>query len=223
MTTVIGLGGFGKEALTVINEHLENISFIYIDKENVQELNSALEQKSDVFVISGLGGTAGAELAPAVCHLLRHNGIRVTLIVTQPFSFESQARKNLSEESINNLKNMADHIKIISNEDLLTEVQGEDDFLNIIRLPFKIITNYIRDMIKINGLFYREDYFDYLVFCGIEQGTAFELSEYIRKGKFSSLLWGKKQEYIKFLYQHDIPQEFIEKINNTQYAPTRGQ
>lgn len=89
-------------------------------------------------IVSTLGGYTGTEYAPIMSKLLTGAGIKLTCVVTLPFSFEGQSRLKKSQEAVAEISKHAGST-IIFNMDILRNLQGEkkvDDF-------FSIVDNYI--------------------------------------------------------------------------------
>ena len=72
-----------------------------------------------VFVTCGLGGGTGSGASPVVAEIAKSLGILTIGVVTTPFSFEGQERKNIAVESIKNLRSHVDSLLVISNDKLL--------------------------------------------------------------------------------------------------------
>lgn len=144
MTTVIGLGKFGKQAIEKIQEAgLSDIERIHINSENIQNLNSVLESK-DVFLVFGLSGSEASKYVPSILHLLKLNQIPIHLVAIEPFSFESEAYKERAKNLRCTIEQFTDDIKIISNDALMTNAQGGNSLLEIIQRPFSLICEYIK-------------------------------------------------------------------------------
>jgi cell division protein FtsZ len=88
-------------------------------EESRQEILENLKGSDMVFVTCGLGGGTGSGASPVVAELSKSLGILTIGVVTTPFSFEGQERKNIAAEAIKNLREKVDSLLVISNDKLL--------------------------------------------------------------------------------------------------------
>jgi len=88
--------------------------------ENKEEITKALENTDMVFITYGAGGGTGTGAGPVVAEITKSLGILTVAVVTRPFSFEGQARKNIAESGIRKLKERVDALIVISNDKLLS-------------------------------------------------------------------------------------------------------
>ena len=64
----------------------------------------------------------------------------------------------------------------------------------------------------------RDDIYRFLLRNGLEKEMAFEITEFIRKGKANNIkLWKEWKKYEIILKQNNIDQSYIEKFKKTQY------
>jgi cell division protein FtsZ len=86
------------------------------DKEKIEKL---LEDVDMIFITAGMGGGTGTGASPVIAEIAKEMGILTVGVVTRPFDFEGQKRKNNAELGIANLEKVVDSIVIIPNERLL--------------------------------------------------------------------------------------------------------
>jgi cell division protein FtsZ len=91
-------------------------------------LEDELASSGIIFVVAGLGGCAGSQLAPEVARLARATGALVVAIVTLPFTFEGPERAAQAQEGLGRLQDNADTVLVISNERILKRANGSLGF-----------------------------------------------------------------------------------------------
>jgi len=80
------------------------------------EILKALEGAELIFITCGLGGGTGSGAAPVVAQLARSLNILTIAIVTLPFSFEGEERKNIAQNAWDKLNQSCDSLITISND-----------------------------------------------------------------------------------------------------------
>ena len=88
-------------------------------EENSEEIREALKDSDMVFITCGLGGGTGSGAGPVISEISKNLGILTIAVVTTPFSFEGEERKNIAKKAIENLKGKVDSLIVISNDKLL--------------------------------------------------------------------------------------------------------
>ncbi|MCX6723831.1 MAG: cell division protein FtsZ [Candidatus Staskawiczbacteria bacterium] len=88
-------------------------------EESKQEILENLKGADMVFVTCGLGGGTGSGASPVVAELAKGLGILTIAVVTTPFSFEGQERKEVAKTALKNLTGKVDSLLVISNDKLL--------------------------------------------------------------------------------------------------------
>lgn len=89
-------------------------------EETRQELQEALSGSDMVFITGGMGGGTGTGAAPIVAKIAKEIGALVIAVVTKPFTFEGQQRKELAERGLAELKKEVDAFIVIPNDKLLS-------------------------------------------------------------------------------------------------------
>jgi cell division protein FtsZ len=87
-------------------------------EEGADEIKSAMEGASLVFLIAGLGGGTGSGSAPLIASFARAQGALVVAFVTMPFSFEGKRRRAQAEEALASLQYYADAVICFENDRL---------------------------------------------------------------------------------------------------------
>ena len=117
--------------------------------ESEEEIRQAMEGADMVFLTAGLGGGTGTGASPLFAKIAKELGCLTVGIVTKPFAFEGTKRTVQAEQGLDQLKEYADSLIIISNNKVL-EVIGhipfEDAFKeadNVLRQGVQTITDLI--------------------------------------------------------------------------------
>lgn len=138
-------------------------------EESQEEIEDALEGADMVFVTCGMGGGTGTGAAPVVAKIAKDKGALTVGVVTKPFSFEGNQRKNNAIQGIENIRNCVDTLIVIPNdrifdivekhtsvedafkkadEVLRQAVQGITDLINmpaLMNLDFADVTTVMKD------------------------------------------------------------------------------
>jgi cell division protein FtsZ len=101
-------------------------------EESRDELLDALRGAEMVFITAGMGGGTGTGASPVVAEVAREVGALTVAIVTKPFGFEGQKRRQQAEEGTATLRDRVDTLITIPNDRLLDicgpEVTVEEAF-----------------------------------------------------------------------------------------------
>ncbi len=87
--------------------------------EDTEQIMDHLEGSDMVFVTAGLGGGTGTGGAPLVADLARQLGALAVAVVTTPFVFEGRRRTLQAQRGLEELKESADTVVTVPNEQLL--------------------------------------------------------------------------------------------------------
>ncbi|WP_371246101.1 cell division protein FtsZ [Mycoplasmopsis agassizii] len=123
---------------------------------SIAEIKQALKGADMIIITAGMGGGTGTGAAPVFAEIAKSLGILVVAIVTTPFIFEGNKRKNNALEGIAKLSQKVDSIITISNEKLLEQygdVPMNDSFVfadTILKLTVKTLTDIISAPAHIN-------------------------------------------------------------------------
>jgi len=113
-------------------------------EENKEEINAILKGTDMVFIVCGFGGGTGSGAVPVIAEMSKGLGILTLVVVTTPFSFEGEARKNIASEAIKNLKGKVDSLIIISNDKLLKSIDEKTTVSN----AFEICDDILREAVQ---------------------------------------------------------------------------
>ncbi|HPO05513.1 MAG TPA: cell division protein FtsZ, partial [Candidatus Gracilibacteria bacterium] len=113
-------------------------------EESSEELKSAIEGADMVFIVCGLGGGTGTGASPVIASIARELGILTVGIVTKPFAFEGQRRRNQAEEGLMELKEYVDTLITIPNDRILSIIDKKTPVMD----AFMIIDDILRQGIQ---------------------------------------------------------------------------
>jgi cell division protein FtsZ len=88
-------------------------------KESEEELRNAVADADMVFLTAGIGGGTGTGACPLLAQLAKEEGALTIGVVTKPFDFEGNRRRQVADEGIAALKERVDTLIVIPNERLL--------------------------------------------------------------------------------------------------------
>ena len=106
-------------------------------EESIDQIQEYLEGANMVFITAGMGGGTGTGAAPIVAGVARNMGALTVAVVTKPFDFEGNKRKEVAEEGINALRDKVDTLIIVPNQRLL-EIVDESEQLSFIDAMKKV-------------------------------------------------------------------------------------
>jgi len=109
-------------------------------EENANEIREAMKNADMVFITCGEGGGTGTGAAPVVAEIARDLGALTVAVVTKPFMFEGNARRNLAEAGHLALAEKVDTIITIENDRLLQIIDKKTALLD----AFKIVDDVLR-------------------------------------------------------------------------------
>ena len=85
-------------------------------EEGADEIKTALEGATMVFLVAGLGGGTGSGSAPLIASYARAQSAMVVAFVTMPFTFEGKRRRLQAEEALESLQQYADVVICFEND-----------------------------------------------------------------------------------------------------------
>ena len=124
-------------------------------EENAEELFEVLKGSDMVFITAGMGGGTGTGASPVVAQIAREVGALTVGVVTKPFAFEGNKRRNAAEEGIANLKQHVDTLITVPNDRLLQVADKKMPLSEAFRLADDVLRQGIQgisDLITVPGL-----------------------------------------------------------------------
>jgi cell division protein FtsZ len=107
------------------------------------------------FVTAGMGGGTGTGAAPVIARAAREAGILTVGVVTKPFSFEGRRRLQAAEEGIERLREAADTVIVIPNQNLFRIADANTTFADAFVIADRVLfsgVSCITDLITKEGL-----------------------------------------------------------------------
>jgi cell division protein FtsZ len=122
-------------------------------EESINDIETALQDTNMLFIAAGMGGGTGTGAAPVIARKAREMGILTLGIVTLPFDFDGQIKRENAALGINELLEFVDTLIVIPNTKI-TKIYGKLFFKDAFKKADEIITNAthaIADIITIAG------------------------------------------------------------------------
>jgi cell division protein FtsZ len=113
-------------------------------EESREEIKKALQGTDLLFVALGAGGGTGSGAGPVVAEIARESGILTVGVVTKPFSFEGEKRRQNAEWAIAKLGQHVDTLITIPNDRLLQTIDRRTPLLE----TFKIADDVLRQGVQ---------------------------------------------------------------------------
>ncbi|OGZ64174.1 MAG: cell division protein FtsZ [Candidatus Staskawiczbacteria bacterium RIFCSPLOWO2_01_FULL_40_39] len=124
-------------------------------QESQEEITEALRGADMVFITCGLGGGTGSGAGPIIAELSQKMGILTIAVVTTPFSFEGEQRKQVAKKAMEDLTGKVDSLLIISNDKLLKIIDEKTTVSNAFEIcddTLKQAVQGITDLILAPGI-----------------------------------------------------------------------
>jgi cell division protein FtsZ len=96
-------------------------------KEEAPSVVGFLEKRTELIVITGLGGGTGSGFALELVKLAKTRGLRTLVLCTMPFSFESVMRVETAKRVLAELKQGAEAVLVMDNERMLRWADAKDN------------------------------------------------------------------------------------------------
>ncbi len=123
--------------------------------ENLDQLQSAIQESHMVFITAGFGGGTGTGAAPVIAQACKEMGVLTVAVVSKPFSFEGRKRMRQAEEGISQLKEVADTVITIPNDRLRGLASKNARMVDMFKKADEILLHSVKgisDLIMIPGL-----------------------------------------------------------------------
>ncbi|MGB4100493.1 MAG: cell division protein FtsZ [Alphaproteobacteria bacterium] len=108
-------------------------------EEQINDILACLEQTDMVFVTAGMGGGTGTGAAPVIARVAREAGILTVGVVTKPFDFEGNRRRQLAEQGLAELQQYVDTLIIIPNQNLFRLANERTTFADAFRMADEVL------------------------------------------------------------------------------------
>lgn len=97
-------------------------------EESIHEIMDHLGGTHMCFVTAGMGGGTGTGAAPVIARAARAAGILTVAVVTKPFTFEGKRRMEMADSGIALLREAADTVIVIPNQNLFRIANANTTF-----------------------------------------------------------------------------------------------
>jgi cell division protein FtsZ len=124
-------------------------------EESIDEIMDHLAGTHMCFVTAGMGGGTGTGAAPVIARAARDAGILTVGVVTKPFMFEGTRRTRAAEEGIERLRESADTVIVIPNQNLFRIADAKTTFADAFAMADRVLysgVSCITDLIVKEGL-----------------------------------------------------------------------
>lgn len=124
-------------------------------EESLDEIMDHLSGAHMCFVTAGMGGGTGTGAAPVIAHAARQAGILTVAVVTKPFAFEGNRRMQAAEAGIERLRQCADTVIVIPNQNLFRIADAKTTFADAFEMADRVLYSgvvCITDLIVKEGL-----------------------------------------------------------------------
>ncbi|UCI09724.1 cell division protein FtsZ [Mesorhizobium sp. B1-1-8] len=124
-------------------------------EESIDEIMDHLAGTHMCFVTAGMGGGTGTGAAPVIANAARAAGILTVAVVTKPFTFEGKRRMQSAQEGIERLRECADTVIVIPNQNLFRIADAKTTFADAFAMADRVLysgVGCITDLIVKEGL-----------------------------------------------------------------------
>jgi cell division protein FtsZ len=124
-------------------------------EESSDDLYEAINGADMVFITAGMGGGTGTGGGPVIARIAKETGALTIGVVTKPFSFEGNRRKEVAEEGIERMKEHVDTLIAIPNDRLLEIVDKRSSIQQAFRVADDVLRQGIQgisELITVPGL-----------------------------------------------------------------------
>lgn len=124
-------------------------------EEAEEEVKEVLKGADMLFITFGAGGGTGSGGAPIVAEIAQEMGILTVAIVTKPFAFEGDKRRQNAETAIARMRDHVDTLITIPNDRLLQTIDRRTPLLEAFGVVDDVLRQGVQgisDLITVNGL-----------------------------------------------------------------------
>ena len=108
-------------------------------EESLDEIQELLDGADMVFITAGMGGGTGTGAAPIIAGVAKNMGALTVAVVTRPFDFEGNRRKDIAEDGINSLRDKVDTLIIVPNQRLLEIADANISFIEAMKMVDSVL------------------------------------------------------------------------------------
>jgi cell division protein FtsZ len=115
-----------------------------IAEEQFATLKSACEGADVILIISGLGGGAGSGISPVLARAAKETGALVLAFVTLPFLCEGNRRQQQAQQSLEQLKSVADGVICLPSQKTFKLIDENTSVLDAFRITGGLLVEGVR-------------------------------------------------------------------------------
>ena len=123
-------------------------------EESLDQIQEHLDGADMVFITAGMGGGTGTGAAPIIAGVAKNMGALTVAVVTKPFDFEGNRRREIAEEGIDSLRDKVDTLIVVPNQRLLEITDDKMSFIDAMKLVDSVLAegvNSISNLISQTG------------------------------------------------------------------------
>jgi cell division protein FtsZ len=113
-------------------------------EEHFLTLKSACEGANVILVVAGLGGGAGSGMAPVIARAAKESGALMLAFVTLPFGCEGNRRQQQAQQSLEQLKMVADGVICLPNQKACKTIDENTSVLDTFRITGSLLAESVR-------------------------------------------------------------------------------
>lgn len=118
-------------------------------EESSEEIAEAIGDADMLFLTSGMGGGTGTGAVPVVARIARELGVLTVAVVTEPFAFEGDRRRRMAEAGLAELRDNADSMIVVPNENLLTYLGPDVSLIEAFAAANDVVTNAVQSIAEL--------------------------------------------------------------------------
>lgn len=123
-------------------------------EESLDQIQEHLEGADMVFITAGMGGGTGTGAAPIIAGVAKNMGALTVAVVTKPFDFEGNRRREIAEDGIEMLRDKVDTLIVVPNQRLLEVADANISFIEAMKMVDSVLAegvNSISNLISQTG------------------------------------------------------------------------
>jgi len=117
-------------------------------EESLDQIQELLEGANMVFITAGMGGGTGTGAAPIIAGVAKNMGALTVAVVTKPFDFEGNKRREIAEEGIAALRDKVDTLIVVPNQRLLEIIDASEklSFIDAMKKVDSVLAEGVRSI-----------------------------------------------------------------------------
>jgi cell division protein FtsZ len=115
-----------------------------IAEEQFATLKTACEGADVILIVAGLGGGAGSGISPVLARAAKENGALVLAFVTLPFLCEGNRRRQQAQQSLEQLKSIADGVICLPSQKAFKHIDENTSVLDTFRITGGLLVEGVR-------------------------------------------------------------------------------